>query len=237
MVRSTIARKDAEVECQCFGLISQCMLCRCLTQSCGNATKGQVPLLSRTVQGSFWEGTRHLQPRQLHTRPASTKPAPSSAKGTRSKAGVRDGAHSAKKEPLADLVHPLFAKQKGSKGDQAAKTGAAPLLSPQEAGRKPSKAVQHAAKPSNRRNRREQTAEAGSRPAVNASTQKQAQQAAPVVAEATSTPVVKENLAIQGQYSKLSKERGPRQQVPFAPTAMKLRSAPISPDAVADPYR
>ena len=151
-----------------------------------------------------------------------------------------------KKERQSALVHPLFAKEKekipeetlkGTKPPlsqaQAKRTSKPITKSEQQAGKLPQMQAAKLARQSeaskNPGGRRTASPAESLQPAKKGP---KAVQLAPAKDSATTSSQAPDAL---GQTRKGGK--GPKQQVAFAPQPTKLRMAPVSPDAIADPYR
>ena len=172
---------------------------------------------------------------QIQWQPARLKANASTAVSERHSNSRQDSASSdglsSRKDRQSDLVHPLFSKGKQkektaieskpsklSPGSLSARKGSVPApkpeLKPLKASSKPSvgsSAAESQSKPASRK-------QAASKKA-----------AASTVSDTQQAPT--------NQSARNAREKGPKTQVAFAPQPTKLRMAPTSPDAIADPYQ
>lgn len=158
-------------------------------------------------------------------------------KSTKNSAG--NEAQFTKKERHSALIHPLFAKEKGGKEEQVQQKKATSPSSAKSAAKAAPGSKQPDAKPPRKPSRklRQQQASSGDEAkAVPVATPvKKASKPAP--AQSAASGNARPAAVGVGQESKLAREKGPKQQMAFAQAPTKLRMAPVSPDAIADPYR
>ena len=147
----------------------------------------------------------------------------------RKSSSINDSSTS-KRDRQSELVHPLFSKDRQkekavgeARASKPSVTGS-PAKRSSKPGPKPVKASEKSAVGLT-------LAEVDSKQASRSQSRK------PARAEAEAPAASKAQQAASSQGAKDAKERGPKNQVAFAPQPTKLRMAPISPDAIADPYQ
>lgn len=180
---------------------------------------------------------RNRSCRQMQWRPTRLK---ASAAGTiqrdtaSRKPASSNESLSTKRDRQSDLVHPLFSKEK-----QKEKSGT---------GAKPSKAVsgslpaKRSSKPAPKSEQR--SLKSSQKPAtVNTSADSDAKQPSEIQNKKPTKSAAEVPVALDTQQPtsiqsrKGMKEKGSKIQAAFAPQPTKLRMAPVSPDAIADPYQ
>ena len=180
---------------------------------------------NKSCQRPFWIPTR------LKASAAASISEGTSASKT---PGSTSDSSASKRHRQSELVHPLFSKEKQKEKATGGSKASRPSASSQPAKRS-SKPV---AKSEQRPLKASQTSATGPTSAeleIKQRSRSQTKKVAQPNAEVSSSSVSQQ--AASAQQEKGAKEKGPKNQVAFAPQPTKLRMAPISPDAIADPYQ
>ena len=139
-----------------------------------------------------------------------------------------------KRDKQSELVHPLFTKERQKEKAAGEAKASKPSSSSLTAKRSPKPVPKSEQKPL----KASQTSATGSTLTELESQQRSRSPSRKPAKSDTAGPVAtKAQQAVSSQGVKGAREKGPKNQVAFAPQPTKLRMAPTSPDAIADPYQ